>query len=129
MLQQYFRAKEEHPGVLLAMRVGDFYEFYGEDAEAAAQALEITLTGRRVTRTDVTNDWGLQIRWVVTRDGKQVATVPARAEKSYEYPDTAPGTYEIVLQSWKYVDYRKTPAGEFVNSKFIDISNKVTYKV
>ncbi|MFI5385974.1 MAG: DNA mismatch repair protein MutS [Fimbriimonadales bacterium] len=46
MMQQYFRAKEEHPGVLLAMRVGDFYEFYGEDAESAASALEITLTGR-----------------------------------------------------------------------------------
>lgn len=46
MLQQYFQAKEEHPGVLLAMRVGDFYEFYGEDAESAAAALEITLTGR-----------------------------------------------------------------------------------
>ena len=46
MLQQYFRAKEEHPGVLVAMRVGDFYEFYGEDAETAAEALEITLTGR-----------------------------------------------------------------------------------
>jgi DNA mismatch repair protein MutS len=46
MLQQYFRAKEEHPGVLLAMRVGDFYEFYGEDAEKAASVLEITLTGR-----------------------------------------------------------------------------------
>jgi DNA mismatch repair protein MutS len=46
MMQQYFGAKEDHPGVLLAMRVGDFYEFYGEDAEAAAAALEITLTGR-----------------------------------------------------------------------------------
>ncbi len=46
MMQQYFRAKAEHPGVLLAMRVGDFYEFYGEDAESAAAALEITLTGR-----------------------------------------------------------------------------------
>jgi len=46
MLQQYFRAKEEYPGVLLAMRVGDFYEFYGEDAESAAAALEITLTAR-----------------------------------------------------------------------------------
>ena len=46
MMQQYFGAKEEHPGVLLAMRVGDFYEFYGEDAETAASALEITLTGR-----------------------------------------------------------------------------------
>jgi len=46
MLQQYFAAKAEHPGVLLAMRVGDFYEFYGDDAEIAAAALEITLTGR-----------------------------------------------------------------------------------
>jgi DNA mismatch repair protein MutS len=46
MLQQYFRAKAEHPGVLLAMRVGDFYEFYGEDAEKAAATLEIVLTAR-----------------------------------------------------------------------------------
>src|SRR5579862_1025686 len=46
MLQQYFAAKAEHPGVLLAMRVGDFYEFYGDDATVAAQDLEITLTGR-----------------------------------------------------------------------------------
>ncbi|MCX7799204.1 MAG: DNA mismatch repair protein MutS [Fimbriimonadales bacterium] len=46
LLQQYFRIKAEHPGVLLAMRVGDFYEFYGEDAEVAARALEIVLTAR-----------------------------------------------------------------------------------
>ncbi len=46
MLRQYFAAKAEHPGVLLAMRVGDFFEFYGEDAETAARALEITLTAR-----------------------------------------------------------------------------------
>ena len=46
MLQQYFAAKAEHPGVLMAIRVGDFYEFYGPDAETAATALEITLTGR-----------------------------------------------------------------------------------
>ncbi|MBI5708538.1 MAG: DNA mismatch repair protein MutS [Armatimonadetes bacterium] len=46
MLRQYFAAKADHPDVLLAMRVGDFYEFYGEDAEIAAHALEITLTAR-----------------------------------------------------------------------------------
>lgn len=46
MLQQYFAAKAEHPGVLLAMRVGDFYEFYGDDAETAAASLEITLTSK-----------------------------------------------------------------------------------
>jgi DNA mismatch repair protein MutS len=46
MMRQYFEAKAAHPGVLVAMRVGDFYEFYGEDAETAARVLEITLTGR-----------------------------------------------------------------------------------
>jgi DNA mismatch repair protein MutS len=46
MMEQYFQAKEAHPGVLIAMRVGDFYEFYGEDAEKAAAVLNITLTGR-----------------------------------------------------------------------------------
>ena len=44
MLQQYFRAKAEHPGVLLAMRVGDFYEFYGDDAEIAAKAVKKLLS-------------------------------------------------------------------------------------
>jgi DNA mismatch repair protein MutS len=46
MLKQYYAAKAEHPGVVMAMRVGDFYEFYGEDATIAARALEITLTGK-----------------------------------------------------------------------------------
>ncbi len=46
ILKQYFATKERYPGVLLAMRVGDFYEFYGEDAEIASRALEIALTGR-----------------------------------------------------------------------------------
>ena len=46
LLKQYFQVKEQHPGVLIAMRVGDFFEFYGDDAETAAAALEITLTGR-----------------------------------------------------------------------------------
>src|SRR5437660_8810809 len=46
LMQQYFRARAEHPGVVLLMRVGDFYEAYGEDAETIAAALNITLTGR-----------------------------------------------------------------------------------
>ncbi|MBL8065336.1 MAG: DNA mismatch repair protein MutS [Chthonomonadaceae bacterium] len=46
MMQQYFQAKSSHEDALVAMRVGDFYEFYGDDAETAAKALEITLTGR-----------------------------------------------------------------------------------
>ena len=80
---------------------------------------EIKLEGRRVTRGDVANDWGLLLRWVIARDGKVIATANARAETSYEHTDAAPGQYEIVLQMWKYVDYKKNPDGEFINSKFI----------
>ncbi|MBY0232741.1 MAG: hypothetical protein K2W96_25960 [Gemmataceae bacterium] len=90
---------------------------------------EIKLAGRKVTRGHVSGDWGLLLRWVVIHDGKVVATPNARLGDSYEHPSAAPGTYEIVLQTWKYVDYKKKPDGEFVNSKFIDISNKVSYKV
>jgi hypothetical protein len=34
-----------------------------------------------------------------------------------------------VLQTWKYVDYKKNGDGEFVNSRFIDISDKVSYTI
>ena len=90
---------------------------------------EIKLQGHRVTRTEVTHDWGAQIRWAVRRDGKVVATVPARTDVSYEHPDKTPGKYEIVLQTWKYVDYKKGADGEFTVSKFIDISNAVSYTI
>lgn len=90
---------------------------------------EVTLDGRRVTRSDVTNDWGLRIQWQVSRDGAVIATAPARADRSYEHPDATPGKYEIVLQMWKYVDYKKDAQGEFTNSKYIDISNKVSYQI
>jgi hypothetical protein len=90
---------------------------------------ELTLDGKRVTRSDVTNDWGLRLQYEIRRDGQVVATPAARADLTYEHSDTTPGKYEIVLQMWKYIDYRKNPAGEFVNSRFIDISNKVSYTI
>lgn len=90
---------------------------------------EIRLDGKRVTRLAVSNDWGLLLRWEVRHNGTVVATPNARLDESYEHPSNAPGTYEIVLQMWKYIDYKKKPDGEFINSKFIDISEKVSYKV
>jgi hypothetical protein len=90
---------------------------------------EIRLEGRRVVRGDVVHDWGLRLQWEIRRNGKVVATPNARVDVSYEHPDKTPGKYDIVLQMWKYVDYKKTPQGEFVNSRFVDISNKVSYTI
>jgi hypothetical protein len=94
-----------------------------------APSAEIRLEGRKVVRGDVANDWGLRLQWEVRRDGQVVATPPARAEVAYEHPDATPGSYEIVLQMWKYVDYKKDKDGNFTNSKFIDVSNRVAYTV
>ncbi len=46
MLEQYLRAKSDHPDSLLLFRLGDFYELFFEDAETAARVLDITLTTR-----------------------------------------------------------------------------------
>ncbi len=46
MMQQYLRAKAEHPDKLLFYRMGDFYELFYEDAQRAAPLLDITLTAR-----------------------------------------------------------------------------------
>jgi hypothetical protein len=96
--------------------------------ETAPRA-EIRLQGRRVTRGDVTGDWGLRLQWEIRRNGQVIATRPARADTSYEHSEATPGNYEIVLQMWKYIDYRKNPAGEFLNSRYVDISNKVSYTI
>ncbi|MCW3477754.1 MutS N-terminal domain-containing protein, partial [Limobrevibacterium gyesilva] len=45
-MAQWFAAKEQHPDALLFFRMGDFYEMFFEDAEAAAAALDIALTKR-----------------------------------------------------------------------------------
>src|SRR4029077_8471719 len=43
-MAQWFAAKGENPDALLFFRMGDFYEMFFSDAEAAAAALHIALT-------------------------------------------------------------------------------------
>src|SRR3978361_1305975 len=45
-MAQWFAMKAEHPEALLCFRMGDFYELFFADAEAAAAALDIALTAR-----------------------------------------------------------------------------------
>lgn len=46
MMRQYLRIKQEHAGVLLFYRMGDFYELFYDDAKKAARLLDIVLTSR-----------------------------------------------------------------------------------
>src|SRR5215216_2794581 len=45
-MRQYLDAKQQHRDAILLFRMGDFYEFFYEDALVAARALELTLTSR-----------------------------------------------------------------------------------
>ena len=90
---------------------------------------EIRLEGRKVVRGEITNDWASRVEWVVRRDGEQVATAPARASDSFEHADETPGEYEISLQMWKYVSYKKDKDGNFTDSKFVGISDSVKFTI
>ncbi|MGR9090467.1 MAG: DNA mismatch repair protein MutS [Gammaproteobacteria bacterium] len=46
MMQQYLSIKAAHPDTLLFYRMGDFYEFFFDDARRAAKLLDIALTQR-----------------------------------------------------------------------------------
>jgi DNA mismatch repair protein MutS len=45
-MAQWFAAKADHPDALLFFRMGDFYELFFADAEAASAALDIALSHR-----------------------------------------------------------------------------------
>ena len=45
-MAQWFAMKAEQPDALLFFRMGDFFELFFEDAQAAASALDISLTAR-----------------------------------------------------------------------------------
>jgi DNA mismatch repair protein MutS len=52
VMLQYFRAKEQYPDSLLFFRMGDFYEFFYEDAVEASRLLDLTLTSRSKSPED-----------------------------------------------------------------------------
>ncbi|MEO0162656.1 MAG: DNA mismatch repair protein MutS [candidate division WOR-3 bacterium] len=50
LLEQYQRIKNKYKDALLLFRVGDFYEFYYEDAKRASILLGITLTSKTISK-------------------------------------------------------------------------------
>jgi hypothetical protein len=46
LFEQLARLKSQYPGVILLLRVGDFYEAFDEDADTIARVLSLALTTR-----------------------------------------------------------------------------------
>jgi DNA mismatch repair protein MutS len=67
MLEQYQQIKSKYKNTLLLFRVGDFYEFYYEDAKIASSFLGITLTAKTILK-------GIKV---------PLAGVPIKASETY----------------------------------------------
>lgn len=50
--QQYLDIKAQYPDCVLFFRLGDFYETFDDDAETAAKACDLVLTGRPISRNE-----------------------------------------------------------------------------
>lgn len=50
--QQYLDIKEQFPHAIVFYRLGDFYETFDDDAELVSRELDITLTSRKVSKSE-----------------------------------------------------------------------------
>ena len=48
LLERYTSFKNKYPDYIIAFRIGDFYEIFGDDAKQVASVLDLTLVGRDV---------------------------------------------------------------------------------
>jgi hypothetical protein len=89
----------------------------------------IRLEGTRLIRGHVSNDWGLRLQWKISRGEETIATPLARVHLHHDLGKLDAGTYQAVLQMWKYVNYRKDKEGEFTDSKYVDVSKPLAFEV
>ncbi len=75
MMRQYMRAKSAHPDTLVLFRMGDFYEFFFEDAETASRVLGLTLTSRDKGSPELENHPALQRPVPDRADGTEESTI------------------------------------------------------
>lgn len=71
--RQYLEIKERHPDALLMYQVGDFFEFFDEDARVAARALQLVLTSRAYGPDERVPLAGVPVHALDTYAGRLVA--------------------------------------------------------
>ena len=97
LMKQYWELKSQAPDALLLFRMGDFYELFGDDAVAAAQILEITLTSRDKNKSNPLPMAGVPHHSIagyiqrLLKAGKKIAI-----GEQVEDPETVKGAGKIV---------------------------------
>ena len=91
LFDQHARLKSQYPGVILLLRVGDFYEAFGDDADTVARVCNLAKTTRGAHRMAGFPHLHLdRFLTALVRAGFQVAT----AEPVFGKP--FPGKPEVV---------------------------------
>ena len=84
----YNSIKEQHPDDLVLYQVGDFFEFYGEDAKIAAEELDLYLTSRKLPDIGRVDMCGIPARhleaYVEKLRGKHDVTISAVNGETHE---------------------------------------------
>ncbi len=73
LMRQYHALKEQAPDALLLFHLGDFFEFFYDDAIVAARDLEITLTSRNKEKGEPVPMCGVPVRAVDNYIAKLIA--------------------------------------------------------
>ena len=110
---KYLELQKNNQGAIVAQRIGDFYEIYGEDARVFAEAAEIILTSRAVGLNERVPMCGVpyhaidlyfqkvadkghyiladsEEEWRAYRPGHKVAVVDLKTGEYKESPEEAP---------------------------------------
>ena len=115
---KYMALVEKYPTTLIALRVGDFYEIFGDSAERVAEKLELTLTSR---------DFGLEER--VPMVGFPYHRVDVYRDKIRQFSNIAIAEEEDNIQF--YLQFQKDGSDLQVNTETGEVteSNKVDDRV
>ena len=115
---KYMALVEKYPTTLIALRVGDFYEIFGDAAERVAEKLELTLTSR---------DFGLEER--VPMVGFPYHRVDIYRDKIRQFSSIAIAEGEDNIQF--YLQFQKDGSDLQVNTETGEVTenNKVDDRV
>ena len=115
---RYMALVEKYPTTLIALRVGDFYEIFGDAAERVAEKLELTLTSR---------DFGLEER--VPMVGFPYHRVDVYRDKIRQFSSIAIAEGENNIQF--YLQFQKDGSDLQVNTETGEVTenNKVDDRV
>lgn len=118
--QYYQQVKEAHPDEIVMNQVGDFYEMYGNDANAAAELLDIPITSRAVPNGERIEMCGIPsfaltdcIEKLHSKYDVAVISVSSDGRKTVLYPSTERATYSTAQEISSQTVIETKPVGNF----------------